>query len=127
MKENKLDDIIRTTVNKDLLENPSSNFTESVMNKLGISPQDAKLKTKPITSKWGLGTMILIYVLVIGAVFLIPGSVNSGSFQLPSINIPSITQYFNFDENTSIILIMLIFSGWFLLFIDKFLKKLFIR
>lgn len=127
MKENKLDDIIRATINKDLITNPPLKFTESVMEKLGVSPQESKLKTKPIKAKWGLSLMMLVYVLIIGAVFFIPGSVNSESFQLPAFSFPSIAKYFDLGESMSKILIMLIFGGWFLIFIDKFLKKLFIR
>jgi len=126
MKENKLDDIIRTTVNKDMIEKPSLSFTDSVMEKLGVNPQEGKLKTKPIRIKWGLISMIFVYIIIVGAVFLIPGSVSSESFQMPTFNLPSITEYLDLGENTSKILIMLIFGGWLLIFIDKFLKKLFI-
>ena len=41
MKEEKIDRFIRKTVNDRFIENPSPNFTENVMGKLGVTNQEA--------------------------------------------------------------------------------------
>jgi hypothetical protein len=127
MKEEKIDRFIRKTMNDGYMENPSSEFTENVMGKLGVSNQGAKLKTKPIKSKWGLRSMILIYLILMVAILLLPGTLESGAYQLPKFELPSLGKYFTLDGNISKLLIMLILGGWFLIFIDNYLKKFFTR
>jgi hypothetical protein len=127
MKEEKIDRFIRRTINDGYIENPSPNFTENVMSKLGVTSQDAKLKTKPLKSKWGLRSMIFIYLIILVAILLIPASLVSGGYQLPNFELPSISEYFVLDGNISKLLLMLILGGWFLIFIDNYLKKFFTR
>jgi hypothetical protein len=127
MKEEKIDRFIRRTINDGYIENPSPNFTENVMSKLGVTNQDAKLKTKPLKSKWGLRSMIFIYLIILVAILLIPASLVSGGYQLPNFELPSISEYFVLDGNISKLLLMLILGGWFLIFIDNYLKKFFTR
>ena len=127
MKEEKIDRFIRKTVNDGYMENPSPNFTENVMGKLGVSNQEAKLKTKPVKSKWGLRSMIFIYLILMIAILIIPGSMESGGYQLPKFELPSLSKYFVLDSNISKLLIILILGGWFLIFIDNYLKKFFTR
>lgn len=127
MKEEKIDRFIRKTINDGYMENPSPNFTENVMGKLGVSNQEAKLKTKPVKSKWGLRSMIFIYLILMIAILIIPGSLESGGYQLPKFELPSLSKYFVLDSNISKLLITLILGGWFLIFIDNYLKKFFAR
>ena len=127
MKEEKIDRFIRKTMNDGYMENPSPDFTKNVMGKLGITNQEAKLKTKPIKSKWGLRSTILIYLVLMIAILLIPGGLESGGYQLPKFELPSLGKYFTLDGNISKLLIMLILGGWFLIFIDNYLKKFFTR
>lgn len=127
MKEEKIDRFIRKTINDGYMENPSPNFTENVMGKLGVSNQEAKLKTKPVKSKWGLRSMIFIYLILMIAILIIPGSLESGGYQLPKFELPSLSKYFVLDSNISKLLITLILGGWFLIFIDNYLKKFFTR
>ncbi len=127
MKEEKIDRFIRKTVNDGFMENPSPNFTENVMGKLGVSNQEAKLKTKPMKSKWGLRSIIFIYLVLIIVALLIPASLESGGYQLPKFELPTISKYFVLDGNISKLLITLILGGWFLIFIDNYLKKFFTR
>ena len=61
MKEDKIDRLIRKTVNDGIIQNPSPQFTENIMEKLGVASPSAKLKTQPLKSKWGLRSMIIIY------------------------------------------------------------------
>lgn len=127
MKEENIDRFIRKTVNDGFIVNPSPNFTDTVMGKLGVTNQEAKLKTKPIKSKWGLRSMILIYLVLMIVILLIPASLETGGYQLPKIELPSISKYFVLDGNISKLLITLILGGWFLIFIDNYLKKFFTR
>lgn len=127
MKEEKIDRFIRRTINDGYIENPSPNFTENVMSKLGVTNQEAKLKTKPVKSKWGLRSMILIYLIIMVAILLIPGSLESGGYQMPKFELPSFSEYFVLDGNISKLLLTLILGGWFLIFIDNYLKKFFTR
>jgi len=127
MKEEKIDRLIRSTMNDGFMENPSPGFTENVMQKLGVSSQEAKLKTKPVKSKWGLRSMIFIYVLLIALIFIIPGSLLTSDYTLPTFELPSLGEYLTLDSNISKLLIMLILGGWFLIFIDSYLKKFFTR
>jgi len=127
MKEEKFDRLIRKTINDGIMQNPSSQFTENVMEKLGVTGQELKLKTKPIKSKWGLRSMIIVYLILIVAIFLIPGSLESSGYQLPKFELPSLSQYFQINGSVSKMLIILIFGGWFLIFIDKYAKKFFTR
>jgi len=127
MKEEKIDRFIRRTINDGYIENPSPNFTENVMSKLGVTNQEAKLKTKPMKSKWGLRSMIFIYLIIMVAILLIPGTLESGGYQLPKFELPSFSEYFVLDGNISKLLLTLILGGWFLIFIDNYLKKFFTR
>ena len=127
MKEEKIDRLIRKTINDGVIQNPSSQFTESVMEKLGVTGQELKLKTKPIKSKWGLRSMIIVYLILIVAIFLIPGGLESSGYQLPKFELPSLSQYFQISGSVSKMLIILILGGWFLIFIDKYAKKFFTR
>ena len=127
MKEEKIDRFIRRTINDGYIENPSPNFTENVMSKLGVTNQEAKLKTKPMKSKWGLRSMIFIYLIIMVAILLIPGSLESGGYQMPKFELPSFSEYFVLDGNISKLLLTLILGGWFLIFIDNYLKKFFTR
>jgi len=127
MKEEKIDRIIRKTINDGIMQDPSSQFTENVMEKLGLSNQEIKLKTKPVKSKWGLRSMIFVYVILIVAIFLIPGGLESSGYQLPKFELPSISEYFQISGSISKMLLMLIIGGWLLIFIDNYAKKFFTR
>ena len=127
MKEEKIDRFIRKAINDGYIENPSPNFTENVMDKLGVTNLEAKLKTKPMKSKWGLRSMIFIYLIIMVAILLIPGSLASGGYQLPKFELPSLSKYFVLDSNISKLLLTLILGGWFLIFIDNYLKKFFTK
>ena len=127
MKEEKIDRFIRKTINDGSIENPSRNFTENVMDKLGVTHQESKLKTKPMKSKWGLRSMIFIYLILMIVILLIPAGLETGGYQLPKFELPTISQYFVLDGNISKLLITLILGGWFLIFIDNYLKKFFTR
>jgi hypothetical protein len=127
MKEEKIDRLIRNAINDGMLQNPSSRFTEGVMEKMGLSNQEIKLKTKPVRSKWGLRSMVFVYIILIIAIFLIPGGLESSGYQLPKLELPSISQYFELSGSISKLLLMLIIGGWILIFIDNYAKKLFMR
>lgn len=127
MKEEKIDRLIRKTINDGIMQDPSSQFTENVMEKLGLSNQEIKLKTKPVKSKWGLRSMIFVYLILIVAIFLIPGGLESSGYQLPKFELPSISQYFQISGSISKMLLMLIIGGWLLIFIDNYAKKFFAR
>ena len=127
MKEEKIDRLIRETINDGMIQNPSPRFTENVMEKMGLSNQELKLKTKPVKSKWGLRSMIFVYIILIAAIFLIPGGLESGGYELPKFELPSFSQYFQLSGSISKMLLMLIFGGWLLIFIDSYAKKFFAR
>jgi len=127
MKEEKIDRLIRKTINDGIMQDPSSQFTENVMEKLGLSNQEIKLKTKPVKSKWGLRSMIFVYLILIVAIFLIPGGLESSGYQLPKFELPSISEYFQISGSVSKMLLMLIIGGWLLIFIDNYAKKFFAR
>ena len=127
MKEEKIDRLIRKTINDGMMQNPSSQFTENVMEKMGLSNQEIKLKTKPVKSKWGLRSMIFVYLILIVAIFLIPGGLESSGYQLPKFELPAISEYFQISGSISKMLLMLIIGGWLLIFIDNYAKKFFTR
>jgi hypothetical protein len=127
MKEEKIDRIIRKTINDGYLQSPSSQFTENIMEKLGVAGQKVKLKTKPMKSKWGLRSMIIIYLILLIAILVIPGGLETNGYQLPKFELPSLSQYFTISGSISKLLITLILGGWFLIFIDKYAKKFFTR
>jgi hypothetical protein len=127
MKEEKIDRLIRKTINEGYIQDPSPQFTENIMERLGVPGKDAKLKTKPIKSKWGLRSMIIIYLVLIAAILLIPGTMESTKFQLPTIELPSFGQYFKIGDSISKLLIMLILGGWFLIFVDNYVRRRFAR
>jgi hypothetical protein len=127
MKEDKIDRLIRKTVNDGIIQNPSPQFTENVMGKLGVASPSTKLKTQPLKSKWGLRSMIIIYLILILAIIIIPGGLVSNGYQLPKFELPSFSQYFQLSGSVSKMLIMLILGGWFLIFIDSYVKKFLIR
>ena len=123
MKEEKIDRLIRNTMNDGFIQNPPQQFTERIMEKLGIVGHETKLKTKPIKSRWGLWFIVIIYLILIATIFFLPGNVNSELIKLPKFELPSISKYFSFSGTFSKLLLTLIFGGWFLIFIDGFIKK----
>lgn len=127
MKEEELDRIIRKTVNDHFIPEPSKDFVDHVMGELGVNTVSSNLKTKPLKPKRGLILMAVLYIAILAAVFIIPGSLNSTSYQLPKFNLPAISDYINISQNMSRMLIFLILGGWLLLFLDKYIRKLFIR
>ena len=127
MKEDKFDRLIRKTINDGYMQSPSPQFTEHIMEKLGVTGQESKLKTKPIKAKWGIWSMVVIYILLIAFIFIIPGSIESSSFQLPEFELPSLSKYFSFSGNISKLLIVLILGGWILIFLDNYVKRYFTR
>ena len=127
MKEGKIDRLIRNTMNDGFIQNPSHQFTEQIMEKLGIVTHETKLKTKPIKSRWGLWSIVIIYLILMATILIIPGKMNSDLFQLPKFELPSLDKYFSFSGTLSKLLLTLIFGGWFLIFIDNFIKKYIIR
>lgn len=129
MKEEKLDRLIRKTINKDYLSAPSGDFTERVMNTLGVKRSEQNVVTKPLKPKRGLILMIFIYLIIFVSIFFIPGVMQSSSLTnlLSNFQIPSLTQYLHLDNNMSKILIMMISGGWMLLFFDKYIKRFFMR
>ena len=127
MKEEKLDRIIRKMVNDHFTPEPSRDFTEKVMNGLGVKPVQSTLKTKPLRPKRGLIVMGVLYLVVLAATFLMPGSLESSSYQLPTFKLPALSDYINLNQDFSKMLVLLILGGWILIFSDRILRKLFIR
>jgi hypothetical protein len=129
MKEEKLDRIIRKTVNDHFVSEPSNEFVDNVMVELGVKPIKSSLKTKPLRPKWGLIIMGILYLVILSSVFFIPGalSLNSTSYQLPQFKLPSLSEYLNISQGLSRMLILLIIGGWLLIIFDNYIKKLFIR
>jgi len=127
MKEEKLDRIIRKTVNDQFTPNPSPNFVDNVMGELGVKQLKSTLNTKPLKPKKGLFLMAGLYLVILASIFFIPGTIESSSIELPQFKFPSLTDYFNISQGLSRMLIMLIIGGWILLFFDKYIKKLFVR
>lgn len=127
MKEEKIDRLIRETVNDEFFQNPSKEFTGQVMEKLGVKGQDSKLSTRPLRYKWGLWSMVIIYSILILTVIILPGSLMNSAYQLPEIQLPSISKFISFSSDISRLLVVLIFGGWFLIFIDKFARRIFFR
>lgn len=127
MKEDKFDRLIRKTLNDGYMQNPSPRFTENIMEKLGVPAQESRLKTKPIKAKWGIWSMIVIYILLIAFIFILPGSISSSNFQLPEFKLPSLAKYISFSSDISKLLIVLILGGWVLIFLDNYVKRFFTR
>ncbi len=127
MKEEKLDRIIRKTVNDHFIPEPSRDFVDHVMGELGVKPVKSTLKTKPLKPKRGLILMGILYLVILAAVFVLPGSLASSSYQLPQFKLPSLSDYININQNLSRMLIFSILGGWLLIFFDKYIRKLLIR
>jgi len=129
MKDEKLDRIIRKTVNDHFMPEPSRSFVDNVMGELGVKSVKSTLKTKPLKPKWGLILMGIFYLIILASIFFIPGAwtINSSAYQLPQFKIPSISEYLNIGQGLSRMLILLIIGGWLLIFFDNYLKKYFVR
>ena len=127
MKEDKFDRLIRKTINDGYMQGPSPQFTEHIMDKLGVAPQESRLKIKPIKAKWGIWSMVIIYLLLIAFIFILPGSIESSGFQLPEFKLPSLSKYISFSGDMSKLLIVLILGGWVLIFLDNYVKRFFTR
>ena len=127
MKEEKVDRIIRKTVNDHFTPEPSREFADHVMEKLGVKPVQSTLKTKPLKPKRGLILMGVVYLAILVSIFFIPKSLESASIQLPKFNLPALSDYISIDQNLSRMLIFSIIAGWLLLFFDKYIRKLFLR
>ena len=127
MKEEKFDRIIRKMVNDHFMQEPSRDFTDGVMKRLGVKTAPAPLKTKPLKPRWGLILMGALYLIILISVLIIPGSLESSAYRLPEIKFPALADYMNISENLSKMLILLILGGWILLFSDRFIRRLFMR
>ncbi len=127
MKEEKLDRIIRKTINDHFTPDPSPNFVEHVMGELGVRQLKPTLTTKPLKPRKGLFLMGALYLGILISIFFIPATIESSALQLPQLKIPSLTEYLNINQGLSRMLIILIIGGWILLIFDKYVKKLFVR
>jgi len=127
MKEEKYDRIIRKTVNENFMPDPSRDFVDNVMGELGVKPVKATLKTKPLKPKRGLILMGVLYIVILALIFVIPGSLDSSTYQLPKFNLPALSDYIHINQNFSRMLIFLIVGGWLLLFFDNYIRKRFAR
>ena len=127
MKEEKLDRIIRKMVNDHFTLEPSKDFTNKVMSGLGLKPAQTTLKTKPLRTKRGLIFMGVLYLAVLVAIFAMPGTLESSSYQLPSFKLPALTDIIHLNQDLSKMLVLLILGGWILIFSDRIFRKLFMR
>jgi hypothetical protein len=128
MKEEKIDRIIRKTFNDKFIAEPSSEFSDNVMEKLGVKKRESTVVTKPLKPRRGLLLMGGLYILIIALVFFLPGSVERvTTYKLPEISLPAISKYLNFSSGISRLLIVLILGGWALIFFDNYIRKLFMR
>jgi len=127
MKEDKYDRVIRKVFNDHFVPEPSSDFVDNVMGELGVKPVNSTLKTKPLKPKRGLILMGILYVVIIALIFIIPGSLDSTTYELPKLNLPALSDYIQISQNLSRMLIFLIVGGWLLLFFDNYIRKYFVR
>ncbi|MBR9999572.1 MAG: hypothetical protein KFF73_11405 [Cyclobacteriaceae bacterium] len=127
MKEEKLDRIIRKMVNDHFIPEPSRDFVDKVMGELGVKPAQSTLKTKPLKSRRGLILMGVLYLAILITILVVPGALESSSYNLPEFKLPSLSEYFNISQNLSKMLILLILGGWILIFFDRYIRKFFMR
>ncbi len=128
MKEERFDRIIRKTFNDKYLEEPSVNFTDQVMEKMGVTKKTPATAIRPLRQKRGLVLMIILYALIFSLIFFIPSSVESVfSYKFPDFRLPTLSQYLDPGSGFSKLLIALILGGWLLIFLDNFIRKFFTR
>lgn len=127
MKEQKIDRFIRKTVNENHNLKPSPEFTENILEKLGVKTTPAVSKPKPIRNKWGLILTVSLYILIMVSLLVIPQNQESTMTWIPQFSLPAIGDYLNVSSNVYKMILILIMGGWILLIADNFVKKLFLR
>jgi hypothetical protein len=82
-------DPLNKLIGKNMLEQPSDQFTASVMNKLGIAPAPAVIRYEPVISRTG---WFFIAVLAVLLIFLAMSGTPRGSLDQQAVLVESVLQ-----------------------------------
>ena len=122
MKEQKIDRVIRKTINEHHFIKPSPEFTRSVMEKMGLKTSPVTVKEKPIKARWGLILTFSLYALIAISLLFVPQSSESSVNLIPEFSLPSIAKYLNLSNTVSKMILILTFGGWILILVDNYIK-----
>ena len=129
--EEKFDRSIRRIIRNELPEQPSPEFTDRVMEGLGVYRLQHKKIAKPLLSGWAKISIAAGYILALGLIVIFSGKsapVDSKYFDFLSRFSPSaFGSLIQFNGQILTFLLVIMGGGWILAGLDKIMKKVFIR
>ncbi len=130
-QEEKFDRSIRNILREDLVEQPTVNFTNKVMEHLGLQRVQPVKTPKPLLSSKAKIAIAAGYLLVIALIILF---VKGGSATVPSyleiftkFKLPTLGSLIQVNSQILTMLVVLMTGGWILAGIDRLLKKIILR
>jgi hypothetical protein len=130
-QEEKFDRSIRNIIKNDIPDQPSSSFTDRVLEGLGIYRVQSKTPARPILSKWAKISIAAGYALILGLILIFSkGSTPPDTKYeelLSMFRLPSFNSLFQINGQVLTLLLVIIGGGWLLAAVDRVLKKLFVR
>ncbi len=128
--EEKFDRSIKNIIKSDINEMPSPDFTENVMERLGVR-RISPAVTRPILSKWSKIAIASGYVILLAIIIYYSGQASPSDSKymeaLKWLQFPSAKSLFLMNNQIITILLVLIGGGWMLAGLDKLLKKFLLR
>ena len=129
--EEKFDRSIRKIIRSEIPDQPSPEFTDRVMEGLGVYRLQNKNIAKPLLSRWAKISIAAGYILVLGLIVIFSGKtapVDSKYLDFLSRFRPSsFGSLIQFNGQVLTFLLVIMGGGWILAGLDKLMKKVFIR
>ena len=129
--EEKFDRSVRKIIKNDLPEQPSPEFTDKVMEGLGVYRIRNKAVTRPLLSGWAKISIAAGYILVLVLIVIFSSNsspVDSKYFNFISrFQLNSLGSLLQINGQLLTILLVIMGGGWLLAGIDRVMKKVFLR
>ncbi|MCK5823593.1 MAG: hypothetical protein KAG95_06290 [Bacteroidales bacterium] len=122
--------ITRDLLKKQLIEEPSVDFTEKFMKKIIVQKKNKSIIYKPIISKKAFTIIIFSVISLLIVLLSLPSSYFNSPYNNLLVEICNIYSNlfsnidFSFLNKTPIIIPITIISGWILLFSDMLINKI---
>ncbi len=121
------DNITRDLLKKNLIEEPSVDFTEQLMKKITAQEKQKAIIYKPIISKKAFGIIILSAIILIIVLISLPSSYFNSPYNSVFINIYSnlfSNINLSFLNKIPVIIPITIIAAWILIFSDLLINRI---
>ena len=121
--------ITRDLLKKNLIEEPSVDFTKNLMEKITVQEKNKSTIYNPIISKKSFGIIILTVISLLIVLLILPSSYFNSQYNNLFVHFSNIFTNlfsnidFSFIYKIPILIPIIIISGWVLLFSDILINK----